>query len=216
MGQPVIAYNFLYQGTEKDAEPYASQFKALGPISTTLYTNVDNVQVYTVLGNNLDNQVCVKNNNINGVGISLREWDLQGLRQAFTIYSNLSSDARFSLTAVLLENYGMQGVRAVDPALSSLAIEERERPILAGPVIWWEGEDEQAARDANAYLRAIRDALNTGIDKSHSERHVYVNYAIGDEDRSQLYGYDGRLQRLAELKVKWDPENRFGFYNPIV
>jgi hypothetical protein len=206
----------IYQGTESNAQPYAAQFRALGPISTTVYTNVDNVQLYTVIGNNFDGPVCVKNHNIDGAGISLPAWDIEGLRKAFTIYSSLSLDARFSNTVVLLENYGMQGVRAVDPTLSSLAIEERERPVLTAPVIWWEGDDEQTAQDANEYLRAIRDALNTGVDRDAGERHVYVNYAIGDEDRSQLYGYDDRLQRLAKLKVKWDPENRFGFYNPVV
>jgi hypothetical protein len=206
----------IYHGTESNAEPYAVQFKALGPLSTTIYTNVDNVQLYTVTGNSFEGPVCVKNQNIYGAGVSLPAWDIDGLRKAFTIYRSISSDPRFSNPVVLLENYGMQGVRAVDPALSSLAIEERERPVLSAPVIWWEGEDEQTAQDANEYLRAIRDALNRGVDESADERHVYVNYAIGDEDKTQLYGYDDRLQRLAKLKAKWDPENRFGFYNPIV
>ena len=31
-----------------------------------------------------------------------------------------------------------------------------------------------------------------------------------------MYGYDARLTKLAKLKNEWDPENRFGFYNPIV
>jgi hypothetical protein len=199
-----------------EAEQYSAQFRALVPISTTVYTDVDDVQLYTVLGNNLESQVCIRNNNIAGVGVSLPTWDLEGARKAFTIFSNLTADARFSKSVTLLENYGMQGVRAVDPALSSLALEERERPVLASPVLWWEGDDEQTVRDANVYLQDIRNALYTGIDKNGSARHTYVNYALGDEDRSELYGYDDRLERLAKLKEKWDPKNRFAFYNPIV
>jgi hypothetical protein len=125
-------------------------------------------------------------------------------------------DTRFSNSVILLENYGMQGVRAVDPALSALALEERERPVLASPVLWWEGNDEETTRDANAYLHALREALYTGLDKKNGTRHTYMNYAMGDEDNAELYGYDDRLERLAKLKQKWDPKNRFAFYNPIV
>jgi hypothetical protein len=110
----------------------------------------------------------------------------------------------------------MQGVRTVDPALSSLALEERERPSLASPVLWWEGDDEQNKRDAAAYMHALRDALYTGLDKNHGKRHTYMNYAMGDEDNTELYGYDDRLERLAQLKQKWDPKNQFAFYSPIV
>lgn len=109
----------------------------------------------------------------------------------------------------------MQGVRAVDPMLTSLALEERQLPVLAGPATWWEGDDEQTTREACAYIRAVTDALYTGVDQSGIERHTYVNYANGGEKRSQLYGDNVRLKRLAKLKRKWDPQNRFGFYNPI-
>jgi len=44
----------------------------------------------------------------------------------------------------------------------------------------------------------------------------YVNYATGDEPLEELYGYDKeRLNRLRELKMKWDPEKRFSHYHPI-
>jgi hypothetical protein len=46
---------------------------------------------------------------------------------------------------------------------------------------------------------------------------VYVNYAFGDEPLEQMYGYEPwRVQRLRAAKEKYDPDNRFGFYNPII
>lgn len=48
---------------------------------------------------------------------------------------------------------------------------------------------------------------------------TYVNYAGGHpyETLESLYGYEPwRLDRLRELKAKYDPSNSFGFFVPIV
>ena len=214
--QPVIAYTVAYEGTQTEVEPYAAYFKALGPIATTVSTDVKYVDLYTVTGSSIDSHVCSINENIAGAGVTLPAWDLMGLRKAFTIFAQVTADARFSTAITLLENYGMQAVRAVDPASTALAPEERENPILASPALWWTGDDKQTAKDADAYTRAIRDALYTGFDNGGEKRHCYVNYANGDEPKAELYGYDARLAKLTKLKNEWDPKNSFKYYNPIV
>lgn len=111
----------------------------------------------------------------------------------------------------------MQGVRAIDTESTSLAPEERELPILASAVLWWAGEDEETTKVAQDYLHAMSDALYIDVDKdSNKRRHCYVNYASGEESKTEVYGNDARLKKLAELKSKWDPENKFRYYNPIV
>jgi hypothetical protein len=212
-----VAYTVAYEGSEVEAAPYAAPFIALGPISYTLNTTVNYVDLYTVTDNSLNSRPCVHNENIFGAGTSLPAWDLGGMRKAFTIFGNLSADPRFAESITLLENYGMQGVRAVDPKDTALAPLEREYPVLASPVLWWKGDDDATTRDASAYVSAVRDALYTGVDKLGEKRHCYVNYANGEEPLSEIYGYgDWRLDALRGLKEKWDPKNRFGFYNPIV
>lgn len=48
------------------------------------------------------------------------------------------------------------------------------------------------------------------------ELHTYVNYAWGDESLQARYGYEPwRLQKLRELKTKYDPCGKFDFFNPI-
>jgi hypothetical protein len=205
-----------YEGTEAEAEPYAAQFKALGPLSTTVTTDVNYVELYTVTGNNLASQPCWRNENLVGAGTSLPAWDLKGLRKAFTIFGNLTADPRFNASITLLENYGMEGVKAIDFASTALAVEEREYPVLASPVLWWDGDDEQTIKDAYAYANAIRDALYTGVDENSKRRHCYVNYANGAEDKPEMYGYDFRLAKLGKLKRQLDPKNRFGYYNPVL
>jgi hypothetical protein len=174
------------------------------------------VQLYNVTGNSLDSQACVRNNNILGSGFNLPVWDLLDLRNAFTVFAKAVADPRFAKSIILLENYGMKGVRAINPNSAALAKEEREYPILASPVFWWSGDDEKTRKDAFAYAQQMREAMFSGVDKAKAKRHTYVNYALGNEPKQQLYGYDGRLDKLRALKMQWDPQNAFAWYNPIV
>jgi hypothetical protein len=212
--KPVVAYNVLYEGPLDTAELYAAPFKALKPIQTTILTDVPYSDLYKVTGNGLKDQACVDNHNVVGNGISLPSWTAQDVRAAFNIFTNITADPRFSKSIMLMENYGMQGVRAVDSALTAMPVEERELPILVGPVLWWEGDDEQDVSDAYAYVNAVSDALFRSVEQN--KRHTYVNYAVGGETNQQIYGYDWRVEKLARLKRDWDPENRFGYFNPVV
>ncbi|KAF2463779.1 FAD-binding domain-containing protein [Lindgomyces ingoldianus] len=215
--QPVIAYTLSYEGTQAEAEQYAAPFKAIGPAVTTVTTNVNYVQLYTVTGNNLENPVCRKDNNIFGSGISLPSWDTAGLRKAFNVFAQASADPRFSTSAILTESYGMNGVRAVDAKTTALAPEERANPILTTPIFWWEGANPQDATDAEAYAAKIKDAMYSGVTAAGGKRHTYVNYAMGEESRAEMYGYEQwRMDKLKSLKSIWDPKNKFRFYNPII
>lgn len=51
----------------------------------------------------------------------------------------------------------------------------------------------------------------------HRQQHTYVNYAFGDEPLEQMYGDEPwRLKKLRAIKAKYDPDNAFRFYNPII
>jgi hypothetical protein len=172
------------------------------------------VSLYTVTQNNLDSIACRKNLNAMGSGASLPTWNMTALRNAYNVFSNMTADSRFDTSVLLLENYGMQGVKAVDAASTSLAIEERQYPIVANPTIWWEGTDPKTTADGYAYGEKIRSSFFAGVGKA--KKHTYVNYAIGTESFEQMYGYeDWRVKKLKSLKKTLDPKNRFGYYNPI-
>jgi hypothetical protein len=174
---------------------------------------VNYVELYTVTGNNLDSQACIRNENILGSGFNLPEWTMDGVRQGFNVFKAATADPRFNTSIVLIENYGIQAVKAVDVTSTSLAPEERSRPILASPVMWYSGNDTQAKQEATQYAARIRDGFHTG---SSATRHTYVNYAIGSESIQQVYGYESwRLNKLKALKKAWDPNNKFKWYNPL-
>lgn len=44
---------------------------------------------------------------------------------------------------------------------------------------------------------------------------TYINYAVGNEPLESIYGYDGQLPKLRALKAKYDPQNKFRWYNPV-
>ena len=63
---------------------------------------------------------------------------------------------------------------------------------------------------------ATRKMLQAGSNIP-TELHSYVNYARGDEGVKSWYGYDTeRLQKLRDLKRKYDPAGKFNFFAPIV
>ncbi|KAL5422518.1 hypothetical protein PMIN06_002054 [Paraphaeosphaeria minitans] len=212
---PVILYTLSYQGPEAEAAAYFAKFQAIGPITVKPSTNVNNVELYKVTQNSVDSVACTRNKNSMGSGVSLPSWNTTAARAAFDVFSKMTVDPRFSQSVFLLENYGMQGVQAVDPSSTSLSLEERQYPAVANPTIWWNGTAAVGQADAEAYGEQIRQALFAGLPKG-AKKHTYVNYAVGTEDFNQMYGYDtARVQRLKALKKAYDPRNGFRFYNPV-
>lgn len=70
----------------------------------------------------------------------------------------------------------------------------------------------------DSYAIAFGDNLREALHKADgsAEMHTYVNYAHGDENLQELYGYEAwRVARLKSLKRKYDPEGHFSFYAPI-
>jgi hypothetical protein len=211
----LILYTISYQGPTAEAAPYFAKFQALGPITVKPASNVSNIDLYKINQNSLDSAACTRDKSSMGSGVSLPFWNTTAARTAFNIFANMTADSRFSKSVFLLENYGMQGVQAVDPTSTSLSLEERQYPVVANPSIWWNGSAALGQADAEAYGEQIRQALFAGLQEG-VKKHTYVNYAVGTENFNQMYGYDtSRVQKLKTLKKAYDPMNKFGFYNPV-
>lgn len=70
---------------------------------------------------------------------------------------------------------------------------------------------------AEAWAQENRRLWNAGQPKRQPR--TYVNYSQGKdyETLQSLYGYEPwRLDKLRSLKAKYDPQNRFRYFAPIV
>ena len=106
----------------------------------------------------------------------------------------------------------MKAVQAVPG--DETAVPDRYNNLLIAPFIVHEPDgSESLDAEAARYGRQMRDAIVEGNGRPLD---AYVNYAYGDEGLEAVYGREAwRLEKLRELKKAWDPEGRFGFYNPI-
>jgi hypothetical protein len=213
--QPVIGYTIAYEGPPANAFLLATPFLILDPTVTQISTNVTYTALYNITQNSLSSPACRRNHNVMGTGASLPSYNTTAARAAFAIFAELTADPRFNTSVLLLENYGMKGVKKVDPETTALAREERRLPVVINPTIWWEGVDEEAEAEAEVFGERIREAWYEGA--VAVGRHTYVNYASGTEGVRQLYGHEGwRVERLRGLKRSIDPNNGFGFYNSVL
>jgi hypothetical protein len=71
-----------------------------------------------------------------------------------------------------------------------------------------------ASIDAAVSDFADKNRRNFVKTSGFSELELYTTYAHGDEGAQTWYR--DSLLRLTELKKKYDPQNRFRFFNPIV
>lgn len=218
-GAAVFNYTIIYPGTKAQLEAHAKPFLDIGPSFTKYVPDLNYGNIYVAFGQGKSSGPCMKNTNQGLMGVALPKWDIEGMKKAYTIYQNLTADPRFPYSFILLENYGIVNVKTVDPDSVSLPREERERPILASPVITYRVANDQTKNDASDYSSRIKDALYMAVDASNGKvkRHAYVNYASGLESVPEIYGYEQwKIDKLKKLKKKWDPNNRFRFYNPLV
>lgn len=113
----------------------------------------------------------------------------------------------------MLEGYSTQAVQDIEE--KSTAFPHRSDNILVTSYVQYK-PDPKVDPLAEKFGRQLREILLEGSDDP-KHLHAYVNYANGDEDLHAIYGWeDWRLERLRDLKAKWDPENKMRYYVPII
>lgn len=135
------------------------------------------------------------------------------MRAGFEIFAEATSDPRLVNGYWILESYGRKGPASFPPGFNAVAPEERDYHILLSMSFSWAGDGTgEVAELAKKYAQAVRDVSRSDVTPAH----VYVNYSPGDASLEEIYGRDERrLARLRALKKKWDPKNKFGYYNGL-
>lgn len=136
---PVINYMVIYEGSKAQLDIQAAPFLDLKPANTQLSTNITYEKIFQEMGFGKTSSVCRQQSNFALAGVALNAWNIEGLHRTYDLLKMLTADPRFNASIVPLENYGMAGVRAIDPDSTALAREERDRPILTSAVVMYYG-----------------------------------------------------------------------------
>ncbi|KAL8369781.1 hypothetical protein RB595_000221 [Gaeumannomyces hyphopodioides] len=212
---PIIIFYIIQQGVKAVSPEYTQPFRDIGPLAAIPQTG-DYLQVSGWAGVALSSPPCQKAGLANPrFPIYLDSYNPSVMAETYAAYAAAvgPADSAFHGSIFMFEGYPSQGLRAVDASAAAFA--HRDRRLLNAPLIQYRpapGTDVEArARELGGRLR---DMLQAGSGRA-GRAAAYVNYGYGNEEEGQFYGDAARLAKLAALKQKYDPSDRFSFYAPI-
>ncbi|KAI4107144.1 MAG: hypothetical protein L6R37_001845 [Teloschistes peruensis] len=219
--EPILKVQFSYAGTAAQASGWLSRFTDLKPASIRKYESIPFTQVLSAANADVGSGIwyaAVVPQLQHGSSwrlfpIGLKNYNTTANRQAYDLLKTLVNiHPEFGQSIIEFENYAVGGMKAVDAA--STAYPHRDDDILVSfdPIYPRSTVSDAIALD---FARRFRAALHAG-DSPGRNFTAYLNYANGDEPIEALYGYESwRLDRLRALKKKYDPFNKFRFFNPF-
>ncbi|KAL8856457.1 MAG: hypothetical protein Q9178_006927 [Gyalolechia marmorata] len=211
--EATIIWVFIYDGAQKDAEPVLKPFDQLRPLSVDDF-NVPYKSINNLIGGAVDGSLCQPDKtHIIGTA-NLQTYNVTSMRAIYDLYNQkISQQPELGGTRILVEGYAVRGVRSFKPEDS--AFPQRDEYILTYFDVTFNSTDDPRIGFATEWRDQTVALWNAG--QPTRKPTTYVNYAAGYESLEARYGFEPwRLDRLRKLKKKYDPKNRFAWYNPIV
>ncbi|KAF4988025.1 hypothetical protein FGRMN_10019 [Fusarium graminum] len=212
--EPVILWTFLYSGPTEEALPYMAKFDAIGaawdekgqlpypdiPVARFNSLNATLCQKFDV-----DKMITTAGLQVYNITTELEIWK--------RFQQRIDSDPELAASAFMVhEGYSNQAVLSVDPDDSAYPFRDDYHLMMFQGIL---APNSSKKHDMWEWAREVKDLWNAG--QPGRKPDAYVNYANGYEGPEQWYGYEPwRLEKLRRLKAKYDPKNRFRFFNPII
>jgi hypothetical protein len=207
-------------------------FDDLGPLSVNT-ANVPYTALNNQIGAGVNDPVCEPNRtHIIGTA-GLEVYNITAMRAIYDLYNEkVNQHPRLGNTRVLLESYAVQAMQNFNSDNSAFPFRDdsiltwvtslpHERNLVANIILCryfdvnFDTADDPLIGFAEQWRDQTVDLWNAG--QPQRKPTVYMNYARGGESLEARYGYEPwRLERLRKLKRRYDPENKFAWYNPIV
>lgn len=215
--QPVILFFLMYQSPLGVPAKYSAPLTALNPPSHTI--GISNLRDFAAVGMlDMNGPFCQHGTTSVRFPVSTANYSLSALESAMATLASIEEPELRNNSAMIFEAYSLHAVQRIPPP--STAFPDRENGVLMAAIMMWDSAGLNATREkeiegrAVGYAKAMRDVV---VRASGGKLHAYLNYAHGDEGLEAMYGHESwRVERLRALKGEWDPENRFGWYAPIV
>ncbi|KAI1468333.1 FAD-binding domain-containing protein [Daldinia caldariorum] len=212
--EPVIFWTFAYRGSAEEAESHLAPFNAIGAVYEES-GDVPYPRISYAQGTNEDSTLCQDNIYRIPATTGLEVYNVTAERLIFDGFKRraASNPALAAGGNILHEAYSDEAVLAHDPDDSAFPFRSDHLLMLFQTIV--PDDDPSLAKDVQEWATEVRDQWNEG--QPGRPIHAYVNYANGFEPLEQVYGHEPwRLERLRNLKAKYDPYNRFRFFNPII
>lgn len=206
-----ILFNVVYYGPEDKGRAFLAPFLANKPVVTSIsYIDAKEIIPTSLFGKWWD-PACKKKNYVNTYTVGLKQIDIPTFDRHFSdMAAYYARYPQAQSSTIYYETFPTQGVRAVPQGFSAYPSSHRE--IQTHVLSTYNYNDQSIDADVNAFARSNRDMFAKA--SGFSELELYTTYAHGDEGPEVWYR-DSLLQ-LRSLKQKYDPDNRFRFFNPIV
>lgn len=211
--EPVITWSFAYRGTAEEAEPYLAPFNQIQSVYQAS-GDVPYPEISVVQGTDDGSLFCQKGGTRVTATAGLQVYNITAERHIFDGFTKrISSNPIMAAGGAMLhEGYSTEAVIAQNPSDSAYPF--RDDHHLMFVLITIPPDDPAMEESAWQWAKEVRDQWNDG--QPNRLPSAYVNYANGYEPLEQIYGHEmWRLSRLRSLKRKYDPYNKFRFYNPI-
>ncbi|TGJ82161.1 hypothetical protein E0Z10_g6610 [Xylaria hypoxylon] len=208
--EAVIQWTFAYDGPAKEAEKLLAGLNKIKAVvneqGDVSYPNLLVAQETDSASASCSSQPYI------GASANLQTYNVTAQRQLYNLFvKNAALEPEIGANARLYyEGFSSLGSQAISAASTAFPHRDEYLPVyFITPV----PTGKESAATAWAY--ASRDLWNKGQPQRRPT--TYVNFAAGDESLEMIYGHESwRLQRLRSLKAKYDPNNRFRWYNPII
>ncbi|KAL7954991.1 hypothetical protein V8C34DRAFT_327725 [Trichoderma compactum] len=207
--EAVIIWSFAYDGPAVDAEKLLAPFNAIPAISST-NSDVSYSELLVAQQTDINSASCSSQPYV-GSNTWLQTYNVTSQREIYNLFNeqiaknpSLAPGAR-----VFFEGYSSKATQLID--LDSSSYPHRDEYLLVFFAVATPPALETVSRSWADETLAIWRAGQPGRRPA-----TYVNYAVGSEPLESIYGYDGQLPRLRALKSKYDPLNKFRWYNPII
>ncbi|PLB52313.1 FAD-binding domain-containing protein [Aspergillus steynii IBT 23096] len=210
--EAILYWTFAYAGPAKDGEELLKPFNAI-PAVWDKQGDVPYPQISDIQGTGMKSPLCAPETTHITSTAGIKSYNITAQREIYELFNRrVAEQPEFKTARVVHEGYSNAGVRKRDPASSAFPFRD-ENHLLFFDAVLEEGSDLTEA--AQEFAAEVRDLWNAG--QPERKPSTYVNYAAGGEALESLYGWEPwRLEWLRRLKARYDPHNRFRFYNPII
>ncbi|KAJ2982867.1 hypothetical protein NUW58_g6354 [Xylaria curta] len=212
--EAVITWTFAYRGSAEEAEEVLAPFNKIEAVSDEM-GDVPYPEISIAQGTDIGNAICEGNHTWIMSTAGLKVYNVTAMRRIYEKHNEYLNKYPELLGAYVgHDSYSNAASRKIKPEASAFPFRDYNYLTSFGVEVP-PGLNASLTAVATQWANDIRDLWNQGQPSVKPSN--YVNYATGFESLPSIYGYEQwRVKKLVDLKHKYDPQNKFRFYNPII